>query len=50
MVVRYLDKNGDTETISLVTNIQPVGVLEILIETSSTQTPIKLTQLIDITN
>ena len=49
MNVRYLDDEDVVQTIALVTNIQPVGTLELLVETASTQTPIRVTQLIDVT-
>lgn len=49
MTVRYLDEQGVTQSILTVTNVQPVGVNQLLVETASTQTPIKFTQLIDIT-
>ena len=49
MTVRYLDNDGVVQTISSATNIQPVGTLQLLIETASTKTPIKVVQLIDVT-
>ena len=48
MTVRYLDQNDVVQTISTVTRVQPVATLELLIETASTKTVIKVTQLVDI--
>ena len=49
MTVRYLDDEGVVQTVATVTGIQPVGTLQLLIETAAVKIAIKVTQLIDIT-
>lgn len=48
MTVRYIDTAGVLVSLGSVTNVQPVGTLQLLLETSTTKPVIKITQLVDI--
>lgn len=48
MTARYIDQSGVLVSLASVTNIQPVGTLQLLLETSTTKVVIKITQLVDI--